>query len=118
MNDRLPWRLFGLIYAHPHPKSADTTVIKNKAGLPLPTDFTGEPAQAFLIDKAEQDKRLKTMQQVCLACHSQTWVEGHFKRLDHTIQTTEPDDPGGHAGDDGGLGTGPGPGIGPEGQPL
>jgi len=23
---------------------------------------------AFLIDKAEQDKRLKTMQQVCLSC--------------------------------------------------
>jgi len=88
MNDRLPWRIFGLIYAHPHPKSADTTVIRNKAGLPLPTDFTGETAQAFLIDKAEQDKRLKTMQQVCLACHSQNWVEGHFKRLDHTIQTT------------------------------
>jgi len=35
MNDRLPWRLFGLIYAHPTP-IADTTVIKNKAGLPLP----------------------------------------------------------------------------------
>ena len=88
MNDRLPWRIFGLIYAHPHPKSADTSVIKNKAGLPLATDFSGEPAQAFLIDKAEQDKRLKTMQQVCLACHSRNWVEGHFKRLDHTIQTT------------------------------
>jgi hypothetical protein len=88
MNDRLPWRLFGLIYAHPHPKSADTTVIKNKAGLPLPTDFTGETAQAFLIDKAEQDKRLKTMQQVCLSCHSQAWVAGHFKRLENTIKTS------------------------------
>lgn len=88
MNDRLPWRIFGLIYAHPHPQSADTTVIRNKAGLPLPTDFSGEPAQAFLIDKAEQDKRLKTMQQVCLSCHSRSWVEGQFKRLDHTIQTT------------------------------
>jgi hydroxylamine dehydrogenase len=88
MNDRLPWRIFGLIYAHPHPKSADTTVIRNKAGLPLATAFSGEPAQAFLIDQAEQDKRLKTMQQVCLACHSRNWVEGQFKRLEHTIQTT------------------------------
>ena len=44
MNDRSSWRLFGLIYAHAHPKSPDTTIIKNKAGLPLPTELTGEPA--------------------------------------------------------------------------
>jgi hydroxylamine dehydrogenase len=88
MNDRLPWRLFGLIYAHPHPKSADTTVIKNKAGLPLPTDFNGEKAAPFLIDNKEQDRRLKTLQQVCLSCHSQTWVDGHFQRLEQTIKTT------------------------------
>ena len=43
MNDRLPWRLFGLIYAHPHPQSPDTTKIKNRMGLPLPTELTGEP---------------------------------------------------------------------------
>jgi hydroxylamine dehydrogenase len=88
MNDRLPWRIFGLIYAHPHPRSADTTVIRNKAGLPLPTDFTGETAEPFLIDKAEQDRRLKTLQGVCLSCHSQAWVEGHFQRLENTIKTT------------------------------
>jgi hydroxylamine dehydrogenase len=63
-------------------------VIKNKAGLPLATDFSGEPAQAFLIDKAEQDKRLKAMQQVCLSCHSLAWVAGHFQRLENTIKTT------------------------------
>ena len=88
MNDRLPWRLFGLIYAHPHPKSADTTVIKNKAGLPLPTDFNGQPAAPFLIDGKEQDRRLKTLQQVCLSCHSRTWVDGHFQRLEQSIKTT------------------------------
>jgi ssDNA-binding Zn-finger/Zn-ribbon topoisomerase 1 len=88
MNDRLSWRLFGLIYAHPHPRSADTTIIRNKAGLPLPTELTGEPASDFLIDKKEQDKRRQTMQKVCLSCHSQSWVEGHFRRLENTIKTS------------------------------
>ena len=88
MNDRLPWRLFGLIYAHPHPKSADTTIIKNKAGQPLPTDFNGEPAAPFLIDRQEQERRLKTLQKVCLSCHSRSWVEGHFQRFEETIRTS------------------------------
>jgi hydroxylamine dehydrogenase len=88
MNDRLPWRLFGLIYAHAHPKSADTTIIKNKAGIPLPTDFNGDQATPFLIDEKEQAQRLKTMQQVCLSCHSRAWVSGHFQRLENTIQTS------------------------------
>jgi nitrate/TMAO reductase-like tetraheme cytochrome c subunit len=88
MNDRLPWRLFGLIYAHAHPKSPDTTLIRNKAGQPLPTDFSGEEAASFLIDEKEQARRLKNLQQVCLSCHSQAWVGGHFQRLDRTIKTT------------------------------
>jgi hypothetical protein len=88
MNDRLPWRIFGLIYAHPHPKSADTTVIKNKAGLPLPTELTGEPVAEYLIDKQEQDERRATMQRVCLSCHSDGWTEGHFRRFENTIETT------------------------------
>ena len=88
MNDRLSFRLFGLIYAHPQPLSPDTTIIRNKAGLPLPTELTGEPAQAYLIDQKEQSKRRQTMQQVCLSCHSQNWVQGHFRRLDNTIRTT------------------------------
>ncbi len=87
-NDRLYKRIFGLIYAHPHPASPDTTVIKNKAGLPLPTELTGEPVEGFLIDKAEQDKRKGTMQKICLSCHSTGWVEGHFDRLENTIKTT------------------------------
>jgi len=28
------------------------------------------------------------MQGVCLSCHSQTWVDGHFARLENTIKTT------------------------------
>jgi hypothetical protein len=88
MNDRLYTRIFGLIYAHPHPESPDTTVIKNSAGLPLPTELTGEPANDFLISKTEQDKRKEEMQKVCMSCHSSGWVEGHFDRFDNTIQTT------------------------------
>jgi hypothetical protein len=88
MNDRLAWRIFGPIYAHAHPKSPDTTIIKNKAGLPLPTELTGEPASDFLISAEEQSKRNKTMQKVCFPCHGQTWVEGHFERFENTIKKT------------------------------
>jgi len=88
MNDRLSWRIFGLIYAHAHPDSPDTTLIKNKAGLPLPTELTGEPAAEYLIDAKEQEKRRNTMQGVCLACHSQGWVDGQFARFENAIRTT------------------------------
>ncbi len=88
MSDRLPWRIFGLIYAHPHPISADLTNIKNKAGLPLPTELTGEPVQEFLINAEEQQKRQKTMQAICLTCHGSSWVNGHWARLENTIKTT------------------------------
>jgi len=88
MNDRLPWRIFGLIYAHPQPKSPDTTMIKNKGGLPLPTELTGEPVAPYLIDSREQEKRKGSLQRVCLSCHGRAWVENHFVRLDNTIQKT------------------------------
>jgi len=87
MNDRLPTRLFG-IYAHPHPIKPDTSLIRNKAGLPLPVELTGEPASPFLIGADEQAVRRSRMQQVCLSCHSKPWVEGHFARLDRTLETT------------------------------
>jgi hydroxylamine dehydrogenase len=88
MNDRIPWRIFGLIYAHAHPKSPDTTLIKNKAELPLPTELTGEPVIEYLIDAKEQEKRRLNMQKVCHACHSQGWVDGQFARLENTLKTT------------------------------
>jgi hypothetical protein len=88
MNDRLAWRIFGLVYAHPQPKSADTSIIKNKAGLPLPTELTGEPVSEYLIDAREQAARRKTMQKICRSCHSSQWVEGHFARFENTIKTT------------------------------
>ncbi len=88
MNDRLGWRLFGVIYAHPHPKSPDTSKIKNRAGLPLPTELTGEPAAEFVIDAKEKAKRDGAMRKVCAACHSAGWVDGHFARLDRAVETT------------------------------
>jgi hypothetical protein len=85
---RLWVRLFGLIYSHPQPKSGNTTIIKNKDGLPLPTTFTGEPASEYLIDKNEQEKRLNSMKNICKSCHSTGWTDGHFEKLDNTIKET------------------------------
>jgi len=88
MNDRSSWRLFGVPYAHAHPKSPKTYLIKNRAGLPLAAELTGEPASEYLIDVNEQEKRLQAMKAVCHACHSSSWVNGHFDRLENTIRTT------------------------------
>jgi len=88
MSDRLGWRIFGVIYAHPHPKDPDITKIRNSAGLPLPTDFDGKLATDYLIDSTEQESRRQTMQQTCLNCHDTSWVKGYFERLDNTIKTS------------------------------
>jgi hydroxylamine dehydrogenase len=88
MNNRLALRIFGLVYAHSHPKSSDTSIIKNSAGLPLPTELTGEEARDFLISGAEKDKRVTEMKKVCLSCHSQAWVDGHFDRFNKTVKTS------------------------------
>jgi hypothetical protein len=88
MNDRSSWRLFGLIYAHAHPKSPDTTIIKNKAGLTLPTELTGEPVSQYLIDSKEQEKRRLAMQKICLSCHGQGWVDGQWARFENTLKAT------------------------------
>jgi hypothetical protein len=89
MNDRLERRLFGLIYSHPHPVDADTSGIRNRAGLPLPTELTGEPVESAVIGTAEQAGRRATMQRVCEACHSTQWTEGHFARLDESVRTAD-----------------------------
>ena len=88
MNDRLYKRIFGVIYAHPHPASPDTSIIKNKSGLPLPTELTGEPVDGFLIDKVEQENRKAAMQHVCMSCHSKGWVDGHFSKFENTVEKT------------------------------
>ncbi|MCU0821607.1 MAG: hydroxylamine oxidase [Spirochaetes bacterium] len=88
VSDRLSWRIFGLIYAHPNPKSPDTSIIRNSAGLPLPTELTGEPAAKYLIDSAEQGRRRAVMKNICSGCHSGQWVDGHFNRYENAIKTT------------------------------
>jgi hypothetical protein len=85
---RLWVRLFGLIYSHPQPRSGNTTIIKNKDGLPLPTTFIGEPALEYLIDKSEQENRLDKMRNVCKGCHSTNWTNNHFVKLENTIDET------------------------------
>jgi hypothetical protein len=42
----------------------------------------------FVIDEEERAARRKNMQKMCRSCHAAGWVEGHFERLDNTIETT------------------------------
>ncbi|MGD1087026.1 MAG: multiheme c-type cytochrome [Verrucomicrobiota bacterium] len=86
---RLWVRLFGLPCTHPQPKSGDTSLIRNKAGQPLPTTFAGEPAAEFLIDATEQTRRQAVMVGVCRSCHNRDWADGHFAKLASTIQETD-----------------------------
>ena len=88
MNGRIAWRIFGLVYSHPHPKDPDTTMIRNKDGLPLPTALDGTPAVEFLIDAEEQGRRRKKMELICLSCHGEAWVRGHFERYEKSHATT------------------------------
>ncbi len=86
---RLWVRIFGLIYSHPQPLRGDTTVIRNKDGLPLPTTFAGMPVSEYLIDKQEQDKRLNGMKALCNGCHNRDWINGHFEKFASTIRETD-----------------------------
>ncbi|MBZ0156377.1 MAG: cytochrome c3 family protein [Alphaproteobacteria bacterium] len=87
---RLWVRIFGLIYTHAQPKSGDTTLIRNKEGLPLPTSLlTGEPASEYLIDKGEQERRRTMMENVCKSCHNTDWVHSHFEKMNVTIKETD-----------------------------
>ncbi len=88
MNERLPWRIFGLPYAHAHPINPDTSIIRDKDGSPLPTALDGTPAAQFLISSEEQAKRKDAIQKVCRSCHSRDWVAGHWERFENTIKTS------------------------------
>lgn len=85
---RLWIRLFGLVYAHPQPKSGKTYLIKNKDNLQLPTTFTGDLASKFLINNTEQKNRQEAMKKICKGCHSSDWVEKFFIKLDATVKET------------------------------
>jgi hypothetical protein len=86
---RLWVRIFGLPYTHPQPTSGDTTSIRNKDGLPLPTTFSGEPATEFLLTPGQQNDRKRAMTEVCGACHSAGVIEGHFAKFDQTLKETD-----------------------------
>lgn len=88
IKNRLPWRIFGVIYAHSHPKDPDTTIIRNKNGLPLPTDFEGGSADQFLYNEKERQAAQKEMQSSCLSCHHKAWVDGAWERFVNTIAET------------------------------
>lgn len=86
---RLWVRLFGLIYSHPQPIHGDTSVIRNKDGLPLPTTFTGEPATKYLISADEQLRRKTNFKNICMSCHSTQKITNHFAKLDNTIKEVD-----------------------------
>ena len=88
ISDRLGYRIFGLFYAHPQPKSPDTTIIRNQAQLPLPTNLDGTAAQAYLISSEQIQGRRSTMKQICSACHDSSLIESYFNGLDNSITTT------------------------------
>ncbi len=86
---RLWVRIFGLIYSHPQPKSGQTFVIKNKDGLPLPTTFSGEAAEEFLLTEEAQESRKQKMSKVCSACHGPSLVSGHFEKFEFTLKEAD-----------------------------
>ncbi len=88
VRNRLPWRIFGLIYAHPQPREANVTIIRNKNGLPLPTDFEGNFASSFLMNQQEQTEATQAMQAACQQCHATSWVQGHWDRFLNSIEQT------------------------------
>lgn len=89
MNDRLPWRLFGLVYSHPQPVSPDTSRIRNSDGIPLPTGFDGKYAAEYLISREEMENRAETMKGVCQACHSRSWVDGHWDLFEKSLKSSD-----------------------------
>lgn len=89
MSDRIPTRILGLIYSHPHPVSPNTSIIRNKDGLQLPTTLDGKLASEFLISAEEQKLRTKNMQATCRTCHSHGWVSGHWEKFENTLKTSD-----------------------------
>ncbi len=87
-NDRLSWRLFGVPYAHPHPRKADLSDIVNAKGLPLAVELDGEPVADYVLTKEQMQENNDRMKSICRSCHSTPWVDNHFERLDNTIKTT------------------------------
>lgn len=81
---RLWYRIFGLIYSHPQPKSAKTYEIKNKDGLNIPTNFDGSIQEEYLIGKDEMNKRKSEFALVCKSCHGTNWTNKHLDKIEAT----------------------------------
>ena len=64
------------------------TLNRYKDGLPPPTTFTGDLASEYLIDGREQMQRRTEMKKVCQSCHSTSWANQHFAKLDTTVAET------------------------------
>jgi hypothetical protein len=88
MSDRIYLRLFGLIYAHPHSRDPNTSLIRNSEGLQLPTELDGGIVASALINQQEQENRKRLMKRVCRSCHSSQWTDKHFVMLDETSSYT------------------------------
>jgi hypothetical protein len=48
----------------------------------------GTPASDFLIGAEEQQRRRQNMEAICLTCHGEAWVRGHFERYEKSHETT------------------------------
>lgn len=46
--------------------------------------MTGTLASEYLIGQEEQQRRQAQMKAVCRACHSTSWVNGHFRKMANT----------------------------------
>jgi len=88
-SDRLWVRLYGLIYSHVQPIKADTSVIRNNQGVPLPTSFDGSSNKRFLIPETEQFMRKKKMTDLCQGCHSTQLVRHHLHQMDDSLGTID-----------------------------
>ena len=86
---RLWVRVFGLIYSHPQPKDGNTSIIKNKDGLPLPATFANVPAGDYLINSDMQSQRKDNMKKVCTSCHSSEWAISYFEKMDNSLKEAD-----------------------------
>jgi hydroxylamine dehydrogenase len=88
MSDRSAHRLFGPIFATPHPRDPNLTLIKSPSGLPLPTDLDGTLVSKYFINDTDKKEREERMKSVCLSCHTSGWTDNHFDLIENSVETT------------------------------
>jgi hypothetical protein len=77
--DAVPW-IVGKDFSAPTCASCHVSLVVSGEG--------EVPVAKYLIDAEEQERRQKTMQNICLSCHSHGWVEAQFARFENVINTT------------------------------